>query len=122
MKRNTKPIPKPRTIDEYLAALSAEKRAALEKLRKDIRSAAPKAEKCISYGVPAFRVNGKFLFAMGGTAKHCAFYLGSTVQPFKDELKKYDTSKWHDPFSSEPSTSDSASAEAGKRSHRREKP
>ena len=37
---------KPQTIDEYLAPLSDEKRAALEKLRTDIRAAAPKAEEC----------------------------------------------------------------------------
>jgi uncharacterized protein YdhG (YjbR/CyaY superfamily) len=40
---------KPKTIDEYLAGLSEDKRAALEKLRKTIRAAAPKAEECISY-------------------------------------------------------------------------
>jgi uncharacterized protein YdhG (YjbR/CyaY superfamily) len=39
---------KPLTIDEYLAPLSHEKRAALEKLRRAIRSAAPKSEECIS--------------------------------------------------------------------------
>jgi uncharacterized protein YdhG (YjbR/CyaY superfamily) len=85
---------KPKTIDEYLAALSADKRAALEKLRQLIRSAAPKAEECISYQLAAFRLNG-MLVAFGATDKHCAFYLmsGSTVETFKEELKGYDTSK-----------------------------
>ena len=85
---------KPRTIDEYLAALSDDKRAALEKLRKTIRAAAPKAEECISYSLPAFRQNG-MLVAFGATANHCAFYLmsSSTVEAHKDELKSYDTSK-----------------------------
>lgn len=46
------------TVDEYLAALSDDKRGALEKLRKTIRAAAPDAEECVSYGVPAFRHNG----------------------------------------------------------------
>src|SRR5438105_12961404 len=92
MKRSSKLLPKPKTFAEYLTAVSADKRAALERLRKGIRSAAPKTEECISYGVPAFRLNGKFLFAMGTTAKHCAFYLGSTVQAFKDDLEQYDTS------------------------------
>jgi uncharacterized protein YdhG (YjbR/CyaY superfamily) len=50
---------KPRTIDEYLAPLSHEKRAALEKLRRAIRFAAPKAEECISYQIPAFRLGGR---------------------------------------------------------------
>jgi uncharacterized protein YdhG (YjbR/CyaY superfamily) len=40
---------KPKTIDEYLAALSDDKRAALEKLRKTTRAVAPKAEERISY-------------------------------------------------------------------------
>ncbi len=93
VKRKSKPIQKPKTIDEYLAAVSADKRAALEKLRKAIRAAAPKAEECINYGLAAFRLNGKFLVALGAAANHCAFYLGSTVQGHKDELKKYDTGK-----------------------------
>lgn len=81
-------------IDEYLAALSDDKRAALEKLRKTIRAAAPKAEECISYGLAAFRQNG-MLVGFGATSKHCAFYLmsGSTVDAHQDELKDYDTSK-----------------------------
>src|SRR2546422_7713449 len=85
---------KPKTIDEYLAALSDDKRAALEKLRKTIRAAAPKAEECISYQIPAFRQNG-MLVGFGATAKHCAFYLmsSSTVAAHKDELEDYDTSK-----------------------------
>src|SRR6267143_2533433 len=85
---------KPKTIDEYLAALSDDKQAALEKLRKTIRAAAPKAEECISYQIPAYRQNG-MLVGFGATAKHCAFYLmsSSTVEAHKDELKDYDTSK-----------------------------
>jgi uncharacterized protein YdhG (YjbR/CyaY superfamily) len=80
------------THDEYLTPLSAGKRRALEKLRRDIKAAAPKAEECISYGIPGFRLNGKLLVSYGAAAKHCAFYPGSTLQAFKDELKKYDTS------------------------------
>jgi uncharacterized protein YdhG (YjbR/CyaY superfamily) len=84
----------PTTVDEYLAALSDDKRAALEKLRKTIRAAAPKAEECISYQLAAFRQNG-MLVAFGATANHCAFYLmsSSTVAAHKDELKDYDTSQ-----------------------------
>ena len=43
--------PKPKTFDECLAAMADDQRAALEKLRKTIRAAAPKAEECISYGL-----------------------------------------------------------------------
>jgi uncharacterized protein YdhG (YjbR/CyaY superfamily) len=85
---------KPQTIDEYLAPLSNEKRAALQKLRRAIQSAAPKAEECISYQVPAFRLGGRMLVAFGAAAKHCAFYPGAyPVEAHKDELTAYDTSK-----------------------------
>jgi len=83
---------KPKTIDEYLAPLSDDKRAALEKLRKTIRTAAPKAEECISYGVPAYRMGG-FLVGFGAGAKHCSFYPGSILKEFAAELKNYETSK-----------------------------
>jgi uncharacterized protein YdhG (YjbR/CyaY superfamily) len=85
---------KPKTIDEYLAGVSDEQRAALEKLRKTIRSAAPKAEECISYQLPAFRLNG-LLVAFGARPDHCAFYpmSASTVAAHKAELEAYDTSK-----------------------------
>jgi uncharacterized protein YdhG (YjbR/CyaY superfamily) len=84
---------KPKTPDDYLAAVSADKRAALETLRKTIKAAAPEAEECISYQLPAFRLNGKLLVAYGAAANHCAFYPGSVVEAIKDELKDYDTSK-----------------------------
>lgn len=83
---------KPKTPDDYLDTVSADKRAALEKLRKNIKTAAPKAEECISYGVPAFRLNGKFLVAYSAAKNHCAFYPGSVINTL-EELKDYDTGK-----------------------------
>ena len=44
--------------DAYLAKLSADKRATLEKVRKAIRAAAPDAEEGMSYGMPAFKQDG----------------------------------------------------------------
>jgi uncharacterized protein YdhG (YjbR/CyaY superfamily) len=83
-----------RAIDEYLASLSKEKRTALEKLRRAIRSAAPGTEECISYRIPAFRLGGRLLVAFGAAANHCAFYPGAhPVEAHKEELKAYDTSK-----------------------------
>ena len=86
---------KPTTIDEYLAALSDDKRAALQKLRKTVKAAVPKAEECISYGLAAFRLEGKPLVAFGASANHCAFYpmSAATVSAHKDELSDYETSK-----------------------------
>lgn len=82
------------TIDEYLATLSPDKRAALQKLRRAIRAAAPRAVECISYGIPAYRVNGRMLLAFGASAKHCSFYPGAhPVRAHREELKAYSTSK-----------------------------
>jgi uncharacterized protein YdhG (YjbR/CyaY superfamily) len=85
---------KPRNIDEYLAPLASDKRTALEKLRKDIRAAAPGAEEVISYGIPAFRLGGRLLVGFGAAAKHCAFYPGShPIEAHRKDLAAYDTSK-----------------------------
>ena len=86
--------PRAATIDQYLARVSADKRAALEKLRSAIQLAAPKAEECISYGIPAFRLDGKVLVFFGAATNHCAFYPGAyPIERHRDELEKYDTSK-----------------------------
>lgn len=83
------------TIDEYLAAVSETQRAALEKLRKTIRSIAPKAEECISYRLPAFRLNGKIIAGFGTAAGHCSYYpfSGKTIVALKAQLAAYETSK-----------------------------
>jgi len=85
----------PKTIDEYLAGVSDDKRAALEKLRRTIKEVAPEAEERIYYRLPAFRLHGKMLMAFGAAVKHCALYplSAATVEAFKDELKDYETSK-----------------------------
>ena len=87
-------MPKAKTIDAYLAALDDRQRRPLEKLRKTIKTSAPDAEECISYGLAAFRKNG-MLVALGATPNHLAFYVmdGSTLKDYKSELTGYDTSK-----------------------------
>jgi uncharacterized protein YdhG (YjbR/CyaY superfamily) len=84
---------KPTTIDEYLARIPPDQRSALEQLRRQIRSAVPAAEECISYGLPAFRHNGRMLAWFGAAKNHCSFYPGGVVRECQDELKKYETSK-----------------------------
>jgi uncharacterized protein YdhG (YjbR/CyaY superfamily) len=93
MKRTSSSKGRGKIFDGFLAALSPEKRAALEKLRKTIRATVPNAEECISYGIPAFRLNGKFLVGLGAGADHCSFYPGSALEELRAELKDYDTSK-----------------------------
>src|SRR4051812_11149762 len=82
------------TIDEYLARVEPDQRAALEALRQVIRKAAPSAEEVITYGIPAFRHNG-FLIGFSASAKHCSLHPmnGHTVAEFAADLAGYSTSK-----------------------------
>jgi uncharacterized protein YdhG (YjbR/CyaY superfamily) len=85
----------PRGIDEYLASVGPETRAALEGLRATIRAAVPNAQECISYGMPAFRLNGKLIAGFTAATRHCSFHpmSGATVETLKAELRAYETSK-----------------------------
>ena len=82
----------PNDVDAYLATLSPDKRAALQKLRRTIKAAAPKAEECISYRMRAFRLNG-LLVAYAGFTNHCSLFPCGPVKAFSKELARYDTSK-----------------------------
>jgi uncharacterized protein YdhG (YjbR/CyaY superfamily) len=64
------------TIDEYLAGVPDDKRAALDRLRQLIQSAAPEANEAISYGMPAFKLDGRFFVGFGAAKDHCSFYVG----------------------------------------------
>jgi len=93
---------KPRTIDEYLATAKPDQRRMLAKLRKTIHAVAPNVEECISYGIPAFRLNGRSLVFFGAWANHCSFYPGSstTLKKFRDDLKSFQITKGTIRFSS----------------------
>jgi uncharacterized protein YdhG (YjbR/CyaY superfamily) len=82
-------------IDVYLAKVSGDKRAALDKLRKTIRLIVPKAEECSSYGMPAFRLGGAVIAGFQATAKGCSYYpfSGTTLRTLADDLRGYDKTK-----------------------------
>jgi len=86
---------KERTVESYLAALPADQRAALEKVRRAIRAAAPGAEECFSYGIPAFRLDGKLVAGFSASARHCSYFpmSGRTIAALEAELVDYQTSK-----------------------------
>ena len=86
---------KPATIDEYLAGVGAEQRAALEELRSLIRDALPAATEHISYGIPTFRLGGKPLVGFGAASGHCALYLmsSSVLEGFRGEIGAWQTGK-----------------------------
>jgi uncharacterized protein YdhG (YjbR/CyaY superfamily) len=67
----------PTSVEGYLAALPEEQRDALEKLRKTIRVAAPTATETISYQMPAFKQDGRFLVSYAAFKDHCSLYPAS---------------------------------------------
>jgi uncharacterized protein YdhG (YjbR/CyaY superfamily) len=86
---------KPTTIDAYLATVKGERRAALDALRRTIRAIVPKAEECISYGIPAFRFDGRIVAGFAATKKGCSYFpfSGSTLRTLARDLEKYSGTK-----------------------------
>ena len=81
-------------IDEYLAGQPEPKRTSLEIVRQRILAVIPEAEQCISYGMPAFRVEGKVLAGFAAFKKHLA-YLPHSGRVFQEipELDSYEKTK-----------------------------
>ncbi len=89
MKKGATPL----TVDDYLAALPEESRVTLEKIRKTIKAAAPKATEVISYQIPMYKQDG-ILVGFAAFKDHCSFFPGAKpVATYRDELKAYKTSK-----------------------------
>jgi uncharacterized protein YdhG (YjbR/CyaY superfamily) len=91
----TRTARKPTTIDEYLATVSGARLVALERLRKTIRSIIPDAEECISYNLPAFRLDGVVVAGFCATAKGCSYFpfSGKTLETLAPALEGYERTK-----------------------------
>jgi uncharacterized protein YdhG (YjbR/CyaY superfamily) len=82
----------PLTVEEYLAALSTDRRAGVETLRQAVKSAAPEATETIAYGMPALRSHGgQFLVSYAAYKKHYSLFPASeaVVRAGGDELTPY---------------------------------
>jgi uncharacterized protein YdhG (YjbR/CyaY superfamily) len=77
-------------VDDYLATVPADARAALMKLRQVIRAAAPRATEGISYQIPTFKHHGP-LVAFAAFKDHCGFYVMSpeVMRAHAAELEGY---------------------------------
>src|SRR5437660_1046765 len=82
-------------IDEYLAKLDEPKRATLQQLRETIRSIVPGAEEGMSYGIPAYRLQGKVVAGFAAFKNHLSYlpHSGSVFAEIPDEVRGYVTSK-----------------------------
>jgi len=84
---------KPKDIDEYIKNYPKEIQEVLEQLRTTIKKAAPKAEEVISYGMPAYKLNGMLVW-FAAHSKHIGFYPRvSGIETFKKELSIYKGAK-----------------------------
>jgi len=72
------------TVDERLAALPSERRAVLQQVRDAIRTAAPGATEGIAYGMPAYRLDGRFLVSFDAYRNHTSLFPAS--QAVQDAL------------------------------------
>ncbi len=94
-KRAARPSGKSKTIDEYLAKVRGEQRRALDELRSVLRSLLPEAEECISYGMPAFRLEGRIVAGFAATSKGGSYYpfSGSTLASLASEIEGFSSTK-----------------------------
>lgn len=82
---------KPATVDEYLAAISDERRTRFEGLRATVRAAAPDADEVIAYDMPAYRLGGRFMCSIGCYARHDSLFPASqlVIDRLGDEVAPY---------------------------------
>ena len=84
-----------KTVDAYIAAAAPDQRAALTKLRRTIKAAAPKATETISYGIVGYKQSGQRVAYFGYWKSHIALYgtSGRFIKTHAAELKPYVQSK-----------------------------
>jgi len=80
------------SIDDYIATFPKDVQKIMKQLRGTIKAAAPKAEEKISYQMPTFTLNGKYLVYFAGWKTHIAFYGAPRGNAeFKEDLSAYET-------------------------------
>jgi uncharacterized protein YdhG (YjbR/CyaY superfamily) len=78
------------SIDEYISTFPKDVQKILEELRETIKAAAPGAEEKISYGIPTFTLNGKYLIYFAGWKNHISIYpIPSGSEAFNQQVSKY---------------------------------
>ena len=79
------------SVDEYIAQLPEDRRAVIEQMRRTIRAASPDATEVISYNMPAFRLDGRFLVSYEAFKRHYSLFpwsdamvdeLGEALRPY----------------------------------------
>ncbi|MFA6908328.1 MAG: DUF1801 domain-containing protein [Patescibacteria group bacterium] len=83
-----------KTIDQYIKSYPLPIQRILKKVRQAVRKAAPGATEGLSYGMPVYKLNGKYVVYFAAHTHHIGFYpTPSGTQAFKKELSKYKSGK-----------------------------
>ena len=78
------------SIDEYIASFPKDVQKIMEELRATIKAAAPEAGEKISYGIPTFTLNGKYLIYFAGWKNHTSLYpIPTGSEAFNKQVSKY---------------------------------
>ena len=84
----------PATIDAYIAAFPPEVQALLQQIRQVIHNTIPNLGETISYGMPTFTLNGKYLVYIAAYKKHIGLYPAPTgVEEFQEAVSQYGAGK-----------------------------
>jgi uncharacterized protein YdhG (YjbR/CyaY superfamily) len=84
-----------REINDYLAALDEPKRGTLARLRKTILEILPDGEQCISYGIPAIKLEGRAIAGFAAFKNHLSYFphSGSVLPELSADLDEYSATK-----------------------------
>ena len=84
-----------KSVDEYIATQPPDAQAVLQRVRSAIRKAVPGAEEAISYQIPTYKRNGRYVVYFAGWKKHYSLYPASSrlLAEFKDDLAPYEIEK-----------------------------
>jgi uncharacterized protein YdhG (YjbR/CyaY superfamily) len=82
-------------VDDYLAKVLPQQRAALDRLRLQLHRLLPDADETISYGMPAFKIGDRAVVWFAGWKAHCSIYplTASFLRSHADELKGFRRTK-----------------------------
>lgn len=82
------------TIDDYIGTFPSDVQSLLNKVRSTIKQSAPEMSEGISYKIPTFYLNGKYLVYFAGFTNHISVYPATTEAVDKVKgLSEYKVSK-----------------------------
>lgn len=86
------PMPRYDSVDDYITAQPKTVQRLLKQMRATIRKAVPEAVESISYGIPAFKLNGRSFLYFAAWKEHLSLYPSNArlVARFKKDLAPYE--------------------------------